>query len=268
MQKNGLCVGVFDSGIGGLTVLGECVRLLPEATFCYYGDNENAPYGSKSPEEILALTKRAMDFFWKKGVNAVVIACNTATAVCIDELRRAYPFPIVGVEPALRTAAKYCKRVAVLSTPRTAQSERIKRLVCELPACEFTLCALPNLAISIERKLLYGKEFSLAEQLPKGDFDGVVLGCTHYSFLRGEITTFYNLPVFDGNFGTAKRLASLLHSKKTADLGIFDHTQPRLFPEHMYGKSSNKSKIEVEFVGNSAKLNQKIFNSNICFSFK
>ncbi|MDE7158240.1 MAG: glutamate racemase, partial [Clostridiales bacterium] len=178
MKKTPL-VGMFDSGIGGLTVLRECVRLLPNCRFLYYGDNDHVPYGSKTEEEIYSYTERAMEYFLRAGVNAAVLACNTATAVAAEGLRKRFPFPIVGLEPAVKPASEACKNVLVLATPRTAESGRLHRLV-ERFSCRFHIVPAPELAAAIERNLTQGEPFSIADYLPKGEFDGVVLGCTHY----------------------------------------------------------------------------------------
>ena len=110
MDKEGrLCAGVFDSGIGGMTLLAECRRRMPHVRFYYYGDNANAPYGGKSGEELLGMSRRAFDLFSSVGTDAALIACNTVTTVCIGTLRREYAFPVVGTEPALRAVLERAK---------------------------------------------------------------------------------------------------------------------------------------------------------------
>lgn len=209
-KKNPYKVGVFDSGIGGLTVLRDCAFALPQTTFYYYGDNPRAPYGNRADREIMDFTWEAMELFAKLKVDAVVLACNTVTAVCIDALRKRYDFPIIGIEPAVKPAAMRCKRVLVLVTRRTAESERVGRLVTRFPRCEIHICALRDLAGKIERKVLYGEDFDLKKELPAGDYDGVVLGCTHYLYVGEEISRFYHAPVFDGNFGVVKDRKSVV----------------------------------------------------------
>lgn len=220
-------VGVFDSGIGGLTVLKACVGKLPDCCFYYYGDNARAPYGSRPRGEIVRFVSEALRRFERIGVDAAVLACNTATAVCAEQMRAAFPFPVVGVEPAVRPAALQCSRVLVLATPRTAESDRLRRLLARYPRCDFTVCALPYLAGAIERALTRGDKLTISDHLPAGRYDGVVLGCTHYVFFRQEIARFYGCMVFDGGEGTANRLKSVLAEQLVRRKnGIADHPQP------------------------------------------
>ena len=99
-------VGIFDSGVGGLTVLAECVRKLPDCLFYYMGDNLHAPYGSLPPDLIAHYVFAALRRFARLGTDAVILACNTATAVCAERARAAFPFPVIGMEPAVRPAAE------------------------------------------------------------------------------------------------------------------------------------------------------------------
>lgn len=253
-MEKGPCIGVFDSGIGGLTVLGGCESLLPFVHFLYLGDNGNAPYGSRSPEEIYLLVKRAVLTLREAGADVIVLACNTATAVCAEKLRREFPFPIVGMEPAVRPAAAVCREALLLCTPRTAESARLSALVSRFPGCNFTVYPAAGLAEAIERSLTQDVPFSLFDHLPprgKPAFDGVVLGCTHYLFVREEITQFYHVPTFDGNFGTAKRVLSILET------GTSSHQYPQ-------GFDKNSLKNPVIFLGKYASFNEKVYKTNIC----
>lgn len=205
-------VGIFDSGIGGLTVLSACRRLLPETLFYYLGDNARAPYGSLPPETVTSYAREAMTAFAHLGVSAAVLACNTVTAVCADLLRAEYAFPILGVEPAVLPAARLYHNVLVLCTPRTAESARLRALLVRAGSlgCRATVFAAPKLALAIERAVRFGAPLDLAAHLPQGRFDAVVLGCTHYPFYAREISAFFGAPVFDGSEGTARRLVALL----------------------------------------------------------
>lgn len=262
-EKNRPTVGVFDSGVGGLTVLGECVRRIPGAEFLYLGDNARAPYGSRLPEEILSFVREALAEFERRGVDAALLACNTATAVAADRVRKEFPFPIVGTEPAVAPAARACGNVLILCTPRTAESARLSALVARFPQTRFTVCPAPRLAGEIERSLTCGKSLTLSDHLPRGNFDGVVLGCTHYVFFRDEIASFYRAPVFDGNIGTALRLRALLSLK---NIGTDDHLCPEQNPNKCLTKKYNfRQNMGVFFLGRGAKINRKVFFSNVCF---
>ncbi len=268
-RRNGTVrVGVFDSGIGGLTVLKACVGKLPDCLFYYYGDNARAPYGSRPCGEIVRFVSEALRRFERIGVDAAVLACNTATAVCAEQMRAAFPFPVVGVEPAVRPAALQCSRVLVLATPRTAESDRLRRLLTRYPQCEFTVCALPHLAGAIERALTLGETLTISDHLPAGRYDGVVLGCTHYVFFRQEIARFYGCRVFDGGEGTANRLKSLFAEQfGRKENGIDDHSQPEQNPNICFTKKcKEKENRGVIFLGNGGKVNESVYFTNICFN--
>ena len=256
MKKRALKVGIFDSGIGGLSVLDACKKLLPEVKFYYYGDNHRAPYGNRSEEEILCFTREAFDCFLKLKVDAAVIACNTATACAVDELRRAYPFPVVGMEPAVKPAAQACKRVLVLTTKATAQSARMQMLMGRFPNCEFTLWPCQHLALAIEKFVTVGENFLLSAHLPEGKFDGVVLGCTHYSIFAHEIAAFYSAPVFDGNQGTAKRLKSVL---KLDTLGTAAHCNVKKLNQNTNNCLNFYGRNRIKFIGKSRKINKNAY---------
>ena len=200
-------IGVFDSGIGGLTVLFSCMQALPMERFLYWGDNGNAPYGIRSEEEIFSLSCKALDELSLRGVKGVVIACNTVTTNCISRLRERYPFPIVGTEPAVRLA-EGCKRPLLLATRATLSAPATKRLIGECGR-EILCYAPPFLVEKIEK---YAPDFDAAEiyaDLKKIDCDGLILGCTHFVFLKEGLSRYYGgVPVFDGNQGIARRLAT------------------------------------------------------------
>lgn len=252
-------VGIFDSGVGGLTVLKDCLKDTCGVTYFYFGDNCNAPYGSRTEEEIEELAKRGLETLARHKIDAAVLACNTASAVCLEKMRKEFPFPIVGMEPAVSPAARKFRRILVLCTPRTAESERLKKLVARHPACDITVYAARDLAGAIEGCLLRREPLELSKHLPKGSWDAVVLGCTHYSFYRDEIASFYGAKVFDGGEGTAARLCDLIK------LGTADHRKPLLtYSAQMFENCKNSTKNRVVFVGPCGKMNKNIFLSNIC----
>ncbi len=237
MTSSIIKVAFFDSGIGGLTTLRACVnyakRLLhkdQKILFYYYGDNFRAPYGNLSEQKINTYVDDAFKEFVALDVEAVVVACNTVTAVCIDRLRKEYPFPIIGIEPAVLYAAKRLgntkKEILTLSTRATFLSKRFDCL-CARVREKYPNLILNNypcdyLAGEIEKNL--GKSsFCLSEILPKSSPSMVVLGCTHYGFVKTNIESVYSCPAVDGNDGVAKRLFSVLQEcgklplKKTVD---------------------------------------------------
>ncbi len=213
MLKGG--IGFFDSGLGGLSVLLACRDVVRGFPVYYYGDNLHAPYGNRSIYEMRAYVRKAFDFFEKMRVRAAVVACNTVTALMIEELRGRYAFPIVGVEPAVLPAVGEGGRVLVLATKATCQSTRLAKLIdrakAENPNVEIRIEPCLNLAFRIEVDAGRG-EIDLRGELPNVEADSVVLGCTHYWFVKDQIADFYHAKVFDGNTAVANRLNVILRS--------------------------------------------------------
>ena len=219
MQKK--YVAFFDSGIGGLNLLAAFRKKYPDVPCLYYGDNVNAPYGNKSREEICSLAFAAFGKIARKPVAAAAIACNTVTACCAGQLRAAFSFPVAGMEPAVRPAAKRGGNVLVLATRATMESERMQKLLHRYSQdARFTLYCPQDLAGEIERT---APDFSRVDLsfLPKGEFSAVVLGCTHYVFLKDRISETLSCPVFDGILGTADHLYDIANicSKKPQKRG-------------------------------------------------
>lgn len=193
---SGACIGVFDSGVGGLSVLRSIHQRLPSASLLYVADSAHAPYGEKSPEYIRDRSMRIAAHLIDQGARVVVVACNTATAVAIDELRRRWPdCPFVGVEPGVRPAVATSRRqrVGVMATDATLRSERFKALVArEAGTCSMHLLACTGLAAAVEQRelddpVLLDLVHRYASQLRDAGVDVIALGCTHYAFVREVI---------------------------------------------------------------------------------
>lgn len=185
-------IGVFDSGVGGLSVLREIRRELPHEHIIYFGDQANVPYGSKSLLEVRQLSENVTRHLLERGAKLIVVACNTASAAALHYLRETFPgTPFVGMEPAVKPAAEHTRtgKVGVLATPATFQGELYASVV-ERFAQGVTLYqdALPGLVAEVEAGRLKGKkthrilENALKPMLAEG-IDTVVLGCTHYPFV-------------------------------------------------------------------------------------
>ena len=203
MQKG---VGFFDSGVGGLALLAECFRRCPAERWIYFGDNANAPYGNRSAEEIARLAEHAVERLSRR-VRAVVIACNTVTAECADALRARFPFPVFGIEPALRPACVRGGRVLLLATRATLASARVRALIsANTGKAEIVEYCPAHLAGDIEAQAPNVRAVDLSRHLPAGNFSAVVLGCTHYALVGDRIAAYYGCPVFDGIAGTADHL--------------------------------------------------------------
>lgn len=202
-------VCLFDSGIGGLNLLKACALRVPYADYFYFADNFNVPYGNLGEEEVNA---RVLSFFREIDElkpDAAIIACNTVTAECISVLRTKFNFPILGVQPALKQAAALGGEYLVLATEATCKSVAFSELVAKYGR-EAVMFPLKNLAAEIERNIFALDGDGLAARLPTGNYKSVVLGCTHYIFIKNAIKKRYLCPVFDGMSGTADHLATIL----------------------------------------------------------
>ncbi|MGN0395561.1 MAG: glutamate racemase [Coprococcus sp.] len=210
-------IGIFDSGLGGISVLRDIVKLMPNENYIYYGDSAHAPYGTKSLEEIQALSDACVSFLLNKDVKAIVIACNTATSAAAGLLRSKYiNLPIIGIEPALKPAVlwKEHDKVAVMATPMTLQQDKFKMLMHTYEGISDIFCIpCPGLADYVEKGIFDGPEITafleglLRPYLEKG-IDAIVLGCTHYPFVKKVISHIAgeNVRIFDGSHGTALEL--------------------------------------------------------------
>jgi glutamate racemase len=225
-METGQSIGVFDSGLGGISVLREIVALLPQEDYIYYGDSGNAPYGVRPAAEIHALTMKGLEILISQGIKALVIACNTATSIAGEDIRRRYPrLPVIAIEPALKPAVLSCKNgtILVMATNATLKEDKFRCLMESYAGqAEIIKCPCPGLVEFIERGELDSpavEEFlrnRFAEFSGK-NITGIVLGCTHYPFVRSMIqkVTGSKVRIFDGGAGTARQLARRL---KTASL--------------------------------------------------
>jgi glutamate racemase len=255
-------IGVFDSGVGGLTVLSEILRRSPGESTVYLGDNARAPYGTRSDEEVRAFSTQGLDKLAERDVKAIVVACNTSTAVAIGDLRRRYDLPILGViRPGASAAALATRnrRVGVIATPATVRSRAyFAAIKDENPAVEVYEHATPTLVPLVEAGILAGAEAEaavadalaplLGERDSAGEFvfplpssgtvDTLLLGCTHYPLLRPIIARVAGerVAIVDSATATASSLAELLSINgleapgttrgTAADAGADGHTRP------------------------------------------
>lgn len=259
-------IGVFDSGVGGLTVLREIIRRTPHESTVYLGDNARAPYGPRSDEEVLAFSTQALDALAAQDVKAIVVACNTSTAVGIGAFRRRYALPVLGViRPGASAAALSTRnrRVGVIATPATVRSHAyFASIKDENPAIEVYEHATPALVPMVEAGTLTGPEAeatvaaALAPLLGERDADGesifprppgasidtLLLGCTHYPLLRPLIASIAGerVAIVDSATATASALAELLVVNgleapgttrgTAADAGLGGHRRPDELP--------------------------------------
>ena len=188
-------IGVFDSGVGGLSILDEALQQLPQYDFIYFADSANAPYGNKSSEWIAARSLQICGYLLEQDCSAIVVACNTATAEAIAAIRSKLNIPIIGVEPGIKPAAMQTQNgiVGVLATEATLNSDKFNALLATLPQnCEFIRQAGAGLVPLIEAGQIETPEMrSLLSAhlgpIQKRGADTLVLGCTHYPFLKNII---------------------------------------------------------------------------------
>ena len=229
-------IGVFDSGVGGISVLKALTKELPQEDFLYYGDSANAPYGKKTAQEVQALSAEIADAFVGAGVKAIVIACNTATSAAAPLIRERYAdvLPIIGVEPALKPAAagKTDGRILVMATPVTLRLEKYSRLEEQLSgAVSFIQAECPDLVRFVEEGQTETPELRsyLEEHIGpyRGQVDGIVLGCTHYPFVKKMIREVCgDVPLYDGAEGTARELHRQLEKRGLLKTGTEPFTKP------------------------------------------
>ncbi len=208
-------IAVFDSGLGGISVLRELRRRMPEEDFLYFGDSARAPYGSKSTEEIRDLTLRRAQTLFARGAKALVVACNTATSAAIASLRERWPDRIIiGIEPALKPAVDRFPggKILVMATEATLREEKFAALMEKYAgACQISKCPCPGLVEFVERGELEGAAVEAHLRRCLGPClspapDAIVLGCTHYPFLKAAIRQAVGEKplLLDGSDGTAK----------------------------------------------------------------
>ncbi|MBF6604177.1 MAG: glutamate racemase [Chloroflexi bacterium] len=255
-------IGVFDSGVGGLTVLQEILRRSPAESTLYLGDNARAPYGTRSDDEVLAFSRQALDLLVERDVKAIVVACNTSTAVALGALRRRYDIPMLGVIRPGAVAASLAtrsRRIGVIATPATVRSHAyFSAIKDENPAIEVYEHATPALVPLVEAGRLDGAavEAVVADALaplfgtrdatgefifpmpPSARVDTLLLGCTHYPLLRSAIATVTGprIAIVDSATATAAALVEVLaingleapgSSRGTAaDAGSEGHDRP------------------------------------------
>lgn len=216
-------IGIFDSGVGGISVLQACVAHMPSEHYVYFGDSAHAPFGDKSEEWVRARSAEIAKQLIDKGAKAIVIACNTATSAAAAYLRETYPrIPIIGIEPALKPAALSANsnRILVMATRTTLDLDKFHALARAYGSESIVYTqACPGLADHIETGKLGSEEtYALLQRLigkyADLNIDSVVLGCTHYVFIKQYVTEILgDVRFFNGNEGTANQLHRVLEEK-------------------------------------------------------
>lgn len=207
-------IGIFDSGIGGLTIVNELKKRLPYENYFYYADSKNCPYGEKTKEELFDICSNIVEFLLERKCKLIVIACNTATTSCMKDLRKKYPqVPIIGIVPAIKVAYDHGrKNTLMMATPHTVQSERVKELIRDFKANnqKITLLSCYNLASMIEEgndEKINSILESLLTPYKEENFDSIVLGCTHYPMIKEKIKKYFkDAELIDGSIGVSREV--------------------------------------------------------------
>ena len=233
-------IAVFDSGVGGISVLRQLVKQMPGERFLYFGDSANAPYGTKTTEQVRQLSLAVADKLCQRGIKALVVACNTATSAAIDTLRAQHPdLIVVGIEPAVKLAARQFPGgcIGVMATPVTLREEKFNHLV-QLCSADCTVVRLP--APGLPELVEHGRGDSpeadalLTEILGpwKGKLDALVLGCTHYPFAAPAIRRVLgeNVALIDGGDGTARET-----KRRLSEAGLLEEGQGAILWENSSG---------------------------------
>lgn len=243
-------IAVFDSGVGGISVLRELTRIMPDEDFIYFGDSRNAPYGVKDKEEVRKLTIRCAAHLFEEGAKGLVVACNTATSAAVRVLREMYPdIPIVGIEPAVRPAVLCMEhpRVLVMATPMTIREEKFQKLMERYENdAEIIPLPCPGLMDFVERGDLDGEDLhkylqELLYSYSDNRVDTAVLGCTHYPFAREQIQKVLGerVRIFDGGEGTAREMR-----RRLAEAGLL-RQEERTGKIRFENSLEDKKKLEL-----------------------
>ncbi|MFW5648525.1 MAG: glutamate racemase [Candidatus Alkaliphilus sp. MAG34] len=274
MEKNlsSLPIGVFDSGVGGISVLADLVHQLPDEQYVYFGDSDNAPYGIRSNEEVKQLSLNVVDYLLNFKIKALVVACNTATSVAINELRSNLDIPVIGMEPALKPGIELNKKgkVVVMATDVTLREKKFNDLIQKLKYTT-NIIRMPCLGLVeiIEKEGRYSdrirryirEAFSL---LDTDEIGVIVLGCTHYIFIKDVIANIIgeNIAIVDGNLGTVRHVKYLLQSDDRLapnKIGDCRETKVRLI---------NSSKNNNMLVLSKKLLEERLGDLNWCGTIK
>lgn len=231
MKKNlyELPIGVFDSGVGGISVLADLVHQLPKEKYVYFGDSHNAPYGTRTREEVESLALGVVDHLLKYRIKALVVACNTATSAVIEKLRRELDIPVIGMEPALKPGVELNRpgKVIVMATAVTLREDKFNRLMESLTHhTNIIKMACPGLVEIIEGEGKDSKEIGnyikeIFSSCRLEEIGVIVLGCTHYIFIKNIISDVVgaDVPIIDGNLGTVRQVRHLLRLNQSLNPG-------------------------------------------------
>lgn len=220
-------IGLFDSGVGGTSIWKQIHHLLPNEDFIYLADSKNAPYGQKTKDEIIELSFKNTEFLLNRNAKLIVVACNTATTNAINELRQKYDVPFIGIEPAIKPAAIQSKvhKVGVLATERTINSELFAKTRANFPEITFVEQIGFGLVQLIEDGKMESAQMSellnqYLEPMIQAQIDCLVLGCTHYPYLKPQIEKILppTIQIIDSGKAVAQQTQKILEQNNLLNL--------------------------------------------------
>ena len=224
-------IGMFDSGIGGLTVLHTAIKMLPQEAYFYYADTDHVPYGTKSVEEIRRYSEDAVAFLESQGCDAVVIACNTATSAAAAYLREKFTIPVIGIEPAVKPAVEHGgnKRILVIATPLTTREKKLHDLIERVDeAHQVDLLALPELVGFAEQGIFESAEVDAYLKRALADiqpdlYETLVFGCTHFNHFAKSLRKILGdtIQMIDGSEDTIRHLKHRMENAGKQSEGCF-----------------------------------------------
>ena len=257
-----LPIAIFDSGIGGLSVLSEALKILPHENYIYFADTDHVPYGEKSKEEVKEFVLKAGKFLSDQNIKMLAIACNTATSSAITELRNTYDFPVIGMEPAVKPAVSNNKnkRVLVLATALTLKEQKFRELVDKVDNEKIVdMFPLPELVMFAEGFVFDDDHIIpvLKEKLSSFDlsnYSTVVLGCTHFPFYKDSLGKIFppGIEIIDGNKGTVAHIKNVLEQKGLINPGklkgeiVFFHSGKKITDEKLISKYRSLAGYKTE----------------------
>jgi glutamate racemase len=259
-MSNNNPIGLFDSGVGGTSIWKEVHTLLPNESTIYLADSKNAPYGQKTKEEIIELSKKNTEFLLNNNCKIIIVACNTATTNAIKVLRASYDVPFIGIEPAIKPAALHTKtqKIGILATQGTLNSELFHQTVALYSDVKVVEQIGFDLVKLIENGEMYSEKMSqLLEKylLPMvdQDIDYLVLGCTHYPYLIPQIKKIIpnHIKIIDSGEAVAKQTKHIL------EINNFFNTSSKDINHTFY--VNNSSEVMQELIGPKFKVNYKDF---------
>jgi glutamate racemase len=258
-MHNNQPIGLFDSGIGGTSIWKAIHSLLPNESTIYLADSKNAPYGEKSKEAILALSKKNTEYLLKQGCKIIVVACNTATTNAIKELRAAYDVPFIGIEPAIKPAALSSKTqtIGILATKGTLSSELFNKAVEVYQTTKIVEQIGHGLVELIEAGEIHSSEMQVLlkryiEPMIAANIDYLVLGCSHYPYLIPEIKKILpaHIQIIDSGEAVARQTMAVLQDK----VGLHDSS----LATPMFYTNTNPA-VLAELIGANYSVNQLDF---------